>query len=165
MINIYKTISKYMEREMLSSRTWINWGRTSWPWNTLEKLTSWIWESIFFQLSWSHQWGCVNPLCCSESSAHPELTTVQDRPKSDRPKHFPKGIKMFVNVVSQSPCINLHQKDLTAARPFKPVILQMYALEEQYMTKMVCSHIAQGLSSPWDKSGRICLCLAQKLKS
>jgi len=54
---------------------------------------------------------------------------------------------MFVNVVSQSPWVNLNQKDPIAARRFKPVVLQMYALEEQYMAKMVCSHIAQGLSS------------------
>ena len=54
---------------------------------------------------------------------------------------------MFVNVVSQSPWVDLNQKDPIAARQFKPVILQMYAPEEQYMTKMVCSHVAQGLSS------------------
>lgn len=54
---------------------------------------------------------------------------------------------MFVNVVSQPPQVNLDQKDPVAARQFKPVVLQMYALEEQYMTEMVCSHVAQGLSS------------------
>lgn len=155
MINIYKTTSKDVEREMLSSRRWINWGRTYWPWNGLEKLTSWIWV-YFFQLSWSRQWGCVNHICCSEGSVHPELNTVQDESKPDRPKQrLSKGIKMFVNVVSQSPWVNLSQKDPLAARQLKHVILQMNASQKWCMTKMVCSHIAQGLLSCCGKSGRM----------
>lgn len=157
MINIYKTTSNCMEREMLSNRRGINWGRTSWPWNALEKLTSWIWESIFssFPEAISEAvWipcAALKVLCIqSWRQFRTELN------QTDLNKDFPKGIKMFVNVVSQPPWVNLNQKGPVAAGLFKPVILQVYALEEQYMTKMVCSHAAQGLSSCWGKLGRVC---------